>query len=198
MIDQLSASYNQNEDRVLFKFNTKSSEEYAFWLSRKIVQEIMNAIPRHTQEGLAVFQRIRSDGVKRGARTGKVEETVLIQKDAVPEQGKDKSVRGRAKDKSAVAVAKDNSAVAGAKETFRTGDTFPIGENPVLVVNFKQDEMEDKLCLHFHLIDGRNLSWRVSNGLFLKMHSLLEAVLVEANWEIRERNAIVAERLKLN
>ena len=207
MIDQLSASYNQNEDRVLFKFNTKSSEEYAFWLSRKIVQEIMNAIPRHTQEGLAVFQKIRSEGVKRGARTGKVEETGSLQKDTVPEQGKDKSAIGRAKDKSAVAVAKDKSAVAvakdksavaGAKETFRAGDTFPIGENPVLVVNFKQDEMEDKLCLHFHLIDGRNLSWRVSNGLFLKMHSLLEAVLVEANWEIRERNAIVAERLKLN
>ena len=121
--------------------------------------------------------------------TKTLKKTVKTAEDTVTEQGKDKS---------AIGIAKDKSAVAGAKERFRTGDTFPIGKNPVLVVNFKRQEIEDKLCLHFHLIDGRNLSWRVSNALFLKMHSLLEAVLVEANWEIRDRNAVVAERPKLN
>ena len=82
MINQLTASYNQNEDRVLFKFNTKLSEEYAFWLSRKVVKEIMNSMPRHTQEGLAVFQKIRNERVtKSGEVTEVTEQKKILQKE---------------------------------------------------------------------------------------------------------------------
>jgi len=181
MINQLTASYNQNEDRVLFKFNTKLSEEYAFWLSRKVVKEIMNSMPRHTQEGLAVFQKIRNERVTKSAGVNKAtEQKKMLQKENTPDLSHNKSG----------AVQK--------KDTFKPGETFPLGDAPILVVGFKQKEKDDKLVLDFFLIDGRNVSWRISNALFLKLHSLLEAVLVEADWEVREQVLPIGGRTGLN
>ena len=65
-------------------------------------------------------------------------------------------------------------------------------------MGFKQKEKDDKLVLDFFLIDGRNVSWRISNALFLKLHSLLEAVLVEADWEVREQVLPIGGRTGLN
>ena len=65
-------------------------------------------------------------------------------------------------------------------------------------MGFRQKEKDDKLVLDFSLIDGRNVSWRISNALFLKLHSLLEAVLVEADWEIWEQKAPIRSRTELN
>ena len=181
MINQLTASYNQNEDRVLFKFNTKLSEEYAFWLSRKVVKEIMNVMPRHTQEGLAVFQKIRNDRVTKSAEVKKAtEQKKIFQKENTPD------------------LSSTKSEVVKKKETFKQGETFPLGNVPILVVGFKRKEKDDKLVLDFSLIDGRNVSWRISNVLFLKLHSLLEAVLVEANWEIWEQRVPIGSRTELN
>ena len=181
MIDQLTASYNQNEDRVLFKFNTKLSEEYAFWLSRKVVKEIMNVMPRHTQEGLAVFQKIRNDRVTKSAEVKKAtEQKKIFQKESTSD------------------LSSTKSEVVKKKETFKQGETFPLGNVPILVVGFKRKEKDDKLVLDFSLIDGRNVSWRISNVLFLKLHSLLEAVLVEANWEIWEQRVPIGSRTELN
>ena len=181
MINQLTASYNRNEDRVLFKFNTKLSEEYAFWLSRKVVKEIMNLMPRHTQEGLAVFQKIRNERVTKSAEVNKAtEQKKMVQKENTPDLShiKPEAVQKR--------------------DTFKPGETFPLGKTPILVVGFRQKEKDDKLVLDFSLIDGRNVSWRISNALFLKLHSLLEAVLVEADWEIWEQRAPIRSRTELN
>ena len=181
MINQLTASYNQNEDRVLFKFNTKLSEEYAFWLSRKVVKEIMNVMPRHSQEGLAVFQKIRNERVTKSADANKAtEQKKVFQKENVPD------------------LSRTKSDVVKKKETFKPGETFPLGNVPILVVGFKQKEKANKLGLVFSLIDGRNVSWNVSTQLFLRVHSLLEATLIEADWEIREQRAPIGDRSELN
>lgn len=42
MITQLNATYVPLEDRVLFKLNTVDSNEFRLWLTRNMVQEIMN------------------------------------------------------------------------------------------------------------------------------------------------------------
>ena len=181
MINQLTASYSQNEDRVLFKFNTKLSEEYAFWLSRKVVKQIMNVMPRHTQEGLAVFQKIRNERVTKTAEVNKpTEQKKMFQKADTPD------------------LSRTKSEVLQKKDTFKPGETFPLGKVPILVVGFKQKEKDNKLVLDFSLIDGRNVSWNVSNQLFLKVHSLLEATLIEADWEIREQRAPIGSQTKLN
>ena len=181
MISQLTASYNQNEDRVLFKFNTKLSEEYAFWLSRKVVKEIMNVMPRHSQEGLAVFQKIRNERVTKSADANKAtEQKKVFQKENVPD------------------LSRTKSDVVKKKETFKPGETFPLGNVPILVVGFKQKEKANKLGLVFSLIDGRNVSWNVSTQLFLRVHSLLEATLIEADWEIWEQRAPIRDRSELN
>ena len=181
MINQLTASYSQNEDRVLFKFNTKLSEEYAFWLSRKVVKEIMNVMPRHTQEGLAVFQKIRNERVTKTAEVNKpTEQKKMFQKADTPD------------------LSRTKSEVLQKKDTFKPGETFPLGKVPILVVGFKQKEKDNKLVLDFSLIDGRNVSWNVSTQLFLRVHSLLEATLIEADWEIREQSAPIGDRSELN
>lgn len=180
MIDQLSASYDQHEDRVLFRFNTASSEEYALWLSRKVVKQIINSIPRHSQEGLAVFQKIRNDKLKPIAKPDRGDKSTLVSKGALSKEITDKTPS------------------VSERETFRTGQSFPIGNNPVLVIKFSQKNVDNKLCLDFRLTDGRDVSLRVSNGLFLKMHSLLEAVLIEANWEIAEHGSPLVSQQQLN
>ena len=120
MIDQLTASYSQNEDRVLFKFNTKLSEEYAFWLSRKVVKQIMNVMPRHTQEGLAVFQKLGMNALLRLQRL-------------TNQQNKRKCSESGYHD-----LSRTKSEVLQKKDTFKPGETFPLGKVPILVVGFKQ------------------------------------------------------------
>ena len=180
MIDQISASYDQHEDRVLFRFNTTSFEEYAFWLSRKIVKHIINSIPRHSQEGLVVFQKIRNDKLKPIAKPDLGDKSIPASKGALSKETNDKTPSGRE------------------RKTFRSGQSFPIGNNPVLVVKFNQKDVDNKLCLEFRLTDGRDVSLRVSNGLFLKMHSLLEAILIEANWDIPDFGSPLVAQQQLN
>ena len=95
-------------------------------------------------------------------------------------------------------LSRTKSDVVKKKETFKPGETFPLGNVPILVVGFKQKEKANKLGLVFSLIDGRNVSWNVSTQLFLRVHSLLEATLIEADWEIREQRAPIGDRSELN
>ena len=110
-----------------------------------IVKEIMNVMPRHSQEGLAVFQKIRNERVTKSADANKAtEQKKVFQKENVPD------------------LSRTKSDVVKKKETFKPGETFPLGNVPILVVGFKQKEKANKLGLVFSLIDGRNVSWNVS------------------------------------
>jgi len=41
-ITQFNATYSQEEDRVLFRFNTAQSQEYRLWLTRSVVRDVLS------------------------------------------------------------------------------------------------------------------------------------------------------------
>ena len=59
MINQFSANYDPNEDRVLFRFNTTDLNEFRFWLSRKVVLQIIEVLPQGTEQGNEIQENLR-------------------------------------------------------------------------------------------------------------------------------------------
>lgn len=53
-ITQLNATYVGGEDRVLFRFNTSTSQEYRFWFTRGVVRELLTL---GAQAGVAAAAR---------------------------------------------------------------------------------------------------------------------------------------------
>jgi len=46
-ISQLQMTYNPEEDRVLFRLNTNSADEFRFWLTRRYCQMLIQALNAH-------------------------------------------------------------------------------------------------------------------------------------------------------
>lgn len=52
-IKQFNASYVSQEDRVLFRFNTQTGEEYRFWLTRRMMLFLLAATAHLSEKRLA-------------------------------------------------------------------------------------------------------------------------------------------------
>lgn len=59
MINQFSANYDPNEDRVLFRFNTTDLNEFRLWLSRKVVLQIIEVLPQGTEQGTEIQESLK-------------------------------------------------------------------------------------------------------------------------------------------
>jgi len=51
-IKQFNGTYDQKEDRLLFRFNTQDDQEFRFWLTRFITKGILGAVDQLIQKGL--------------------------------------------------------------------------------------------------------------------------------------------------
>lgn len=51
MINQFSANYDPSEDRILLRFNTTDLKEFRFWLTRKSTEQLLDVLPRQTEQG---------------------------------------------------------------------------------------------------------------------------------------------------
>ena len=51
MINQFSANYDPSEDRILLRFNTTDLKEFRFWLTRRSTEQLLNVLPRQTEQG---------------------------------------------------------------------------------------------------------------------------------------------------
>ena len=82
-IKQFNGSYDQKEDRLLFRFNTQDDQEIRFWLTRFITKGILGAVDHLIQRGLEqkhnpqiaeVIKEFQKEGV---AKTTNVNENYL-------------------------------------------------------------------------------------------------------------------------
>ena len=55
-IKQFNGTYDQKEDRLLFRFNTQDDQEFRFWLTRFITKGILGAVDQLIQKGLEKTQ----------------------------------------------------------------------------------------------------------------------------------------------
>ena len=59
MINQFSAHYDEVEDRILLRFNTKDMQEFRLWLSRKVVLEFLPVLPPKTEQGSEIKEELK-------------------------------------------------------------------------------------------------------------------------------------------
>ena len=52
-ITQFNATYVQEEDRVMFRFNTSASQEYRLWFTRLVVRDLLRLIDQGSVQVLA-------------------------------------------------------------------------------------------------------------------------------------------------
>jgi len=80
-VKQFNASYNKQEDRMVFRFNTHDDQEFLFWFTRFITKAIIDAVDQLIQKNLEqkhnpqiaeVIKDFQSDGVK---KTTKMDES---------------------------------------------------------------------------------------------------------------------------
>ncbi len=67
MINQFSANYDPSEDRILLRFNTTDLKEFRFWLTRRSTEQLLNVLPRQTEQG----EQIQEDLQKQIEKTRK-------------------------------------------------------------------------------------------------------------------------------
>ena len=200
MIYQFSAKFDETQDRVLLRFNTKEEQEFRFWLTRRIVIILLGALPRDTEQGKKIISEIKN--------TGKTKESSSIEK----ETGNDLSSLKLDNDLAFDDLDTETLKIDGAKSEqevknasiqtskFKPGKLFPIGEEPILVRDIKIERIERIQKLQFILVNNKNVTCNLSLETFLSLHSLLEITLESAQWDVQllEEWKVSNNRISIN
>ena len=65
---------------------------------------------------------------------------------------------------------------------FKSGDTFPLGESPILVVSIRVTEQEKSVSIDFQLATKQNLNIKIPQANFRALMILLKRLQAEAGW----------------
>ena len=78
-----------------------------------------------------------------------------------------------------------NTAVAQQSDfqtAFKSGETFPLGESPILVVAIRITEQEKSVSIDFQLATKQNLNIKIPQANFRALMILLKRLQAEAGW----------------
>lgn len=78
-----------------------------------------------------------------------------------------------------------NTAVAQQSDfqtAFKPGQTFPLGESPILVVAIRATEQEKSVSIDFQLATKQNLNIKIPQANFRALMILLKRLQAEAGW----------------
>ena len=84
------------------------------------------------------------------------------------------------------------------KDIFKDGQIFPIGKDPVLVIDFQSKQTDENFSITFLLNNNRKISLRITKPLFVSLHSLLEVVLGKVDWMIADNSDTSFSHKNLN
>ena len=166
-IKQINASYLVNEDRILFRFNTQSQEEYRFWFTRRVTLFIL-AASTHLQ-AKKMEQTHSPDAVK---AIGEFEKEVILE------------------------AVKNENAQAQTYEAglnFPLGfDPILVmdvtcsltknGEKLVRISDAKDGEIDHELSMDFMLPGGANMNLKLAPNTVQAMCVLLDQLRLKAGW----------------
>ena len=172
MINQFSANYNPIEDRILFRFNTTDLKEFRFWFSRRVASKLLKILPEGTQEGTEIVQELKQQ----------------------TEQKQEKIQQKLSNE-----VKKEETSYTPTKKApkFISGNNFPTGETPTLLVdvNFELEGATYKCS--FILVTKKTVTVRINPDLMLKVHSLISLMTQNAGWykDLKQPDVISSAQL---
>lgn len=154
-IKQFNGTYHSHEDRVMFRFNTIESQEYRFWLTRRITLFILSAANH------LLAKKLEDSHDKAAART-----ITNFQREAAHQN---------------MEVEKGS-----VSELYESGQIFPLGSDPVLVMDVKcqaiKEDHAEFLSLDFILPANGNLNLKLVGPTLQAMCCLLDSLRISANW----------------
>ena len=151
---QFNGSYQAEEDRLIFRFNTTSSEEYRLFLTRASLKQLF-------QSGEKVLETKLASSYS----STLVPVFNEFQNTAVAQQ-------------------------SDFKTAFKSGEAFPLGESPILVVGIRLSEQETNISIDFQLATKQNINIKIPNANFRALIILLKRLQAEAGWDLDELNVI--------
>lgn len=162
-IAQFDAGYNPQQDRILLRITNKEGEEYRLWLTRRICRSFLTEFKTRTSSYRITSEMAKeSVGETRSAPAG----------DAI--------LRADLEQKAAAATADFSN-------KFRAGDSFPLGEQGIIVENIHLQPNAKGAGVHelsMHDAAGRGISIGVSVDFFNSIFEVVERVVRKADWSL--------------
>jgi hypothetical protein len=145
-IAQFNGHYSSQEDRLIFRFNTATSEEYRLFLTRACLKQLFQSGESTLQAQLASSYSTSAAPVIND-----------FQNTAVAQQSDFQS-------------------------SFKPGETFPLGESPILAVAIRVSDQEKNVSVDFQLATKQNLNIKIPQANFRALMILLKRLQTEAGW----------------
>lgn len=166
-IKQFNGSYLQQEDRILFRFNTQNQEEYRFWLTRRTTLFILAAI-NHLL-------------LKKMERTHSVDAVKAIhefEKQAILENAKDETSQSTHYESGLhFPLGFDPILVMDVTCTLTKN-----GEKLAQLSDLQEGEIDSDLSMDFALPGGANLNLKLPPNTLQMMCVLLDQLRLQAGW----------------
>lgn len=152
-IKQLNASYLPQEDRILFRINTQTKEEFVFLFTRRATLFILAASDHLVEKQLEQrHDQATAKAVADFEKKGLVD-------------------------------------VGSSGPEFEPGETFPLGQSPLLVLEVTcsiaepdQSSGESIFSIDFVLANDQSINLKLPKPMFIAMRLLLENLCDQATW----------------
>lgn len=176
-IKQLNAKYFLHEDRILLRMNTLDQSEYKFWLTRRVTLFISNSASK-------LFEKDHAEKVQKE----KVQNDNAF-KEKKPEDKPEESVtdvENVASAKRMINELQETGKQAQFGGAFEPGVQYPIGADPILVMDAKCNVMKngehDFFSLDLILPGGANVNLKLTIPIMKNVILLLEEASTQAGW----------------
>jgi hypothetical protein len=176
-IKQFNGSYLIHEDRILFRFNTDEAAEYRLWLTRRITLFILGATAHLIEKQL--------------------------EKNHSPEAAKAIAQFDQANLEEQLNKPKDDGASSGtgATEVYQGGSQYPLGSDPLLVMDVQcqlsKEKNVDALSVDFALPGGANLNLKLDGKMLQALCVLLQHLAVNAQWQTTVQVQVSEQEIEL-
>ena len=139
-IKQFNGKYDQQQDRVLLRFNTNEGAEFRLWITRFMANNILLAIDQLIQKALerqhdsktaAIIHEFQDDGL---AKTTNL------------------------------------------RERYESAQSFPLGEQPILLVGFSAGENNGIFSFEWKLLGGKSLNVTLPTKAVQSMGLLIKSL----------------------
>ncbi len=171
-IHQMQISYSNQEDRLVMNINSAEGEEIRLFLTRRIVVSFWDILNQTINHSL-----INKPDLNDMEKTPVVPITLASGKESTPQQMQQQMEH----------QAEHQNIINKSDYTtpFNTGNTFPIGETPILIDKITINVYENtNIALIFASADGQDINLNLNSQLLHNILDLLIRVMPSTEWDI--------------
>jgi len=150
-IKQFNGTYDQQQDRVLLRFNTQEGTEFRLWITRFMANNILLAIDQLIQKAL---ER------KHDSKTA-----------AIIHEFQDEGLQK----------------TTNLRQRYDGAQSFPLGDQPILLVGFSASEKDGTFSFEWKLIGGKSLNINLPTKAIQSLGLLIKSLGQEhAKWGLNQ------------